>query len=241
MALLEAKGLSVFYGTHCASEGKILDGSERTRPLGRIEDVSFSLQAGCIYDLTGPSGSGKSLLLRACALMIARECGELFLNGRASTRFAPQEWRRQVCLVPQKATLVPGTVRDNLLLPWSLKVNQGATPPKDEELQAYLDAVELDVGLQRNSAQLSGGQAARVALLRAFVTKPEVLLLDEVDAALDDEAALAVGRLTADAAAAGAACLRVRHRASDGFADGTFQLDRGRLSVGSGLLEGTRS
>lgn len=196
-----------------------------------VRDATLELEAGMIYDLVGPSGAGKSTLLRACALMLPRDSGELYLDGRPSSAFKPTEWRRQVCLVPQQAALVAGTVRDNLVLPWKLKVNAGGRPPADDELARLMDAAELaDVGLSRDVSQLSGGQAARVALLRAFATHPRVLLLDEVDAALDDDSALAVGRLTRSLVDARTACLRIRHRASDGFASGTFALADGALS-----------
>ena len=196
-----------------------------------LRDVSFALEAGSVYDLVGPSGAGKSTLLRACALMMARDSGELYLDERPASGFKPAEWRRQVCLVPQQAALVAGTVRDNLLLPWKLKVNAGTRPPSDEELARLLDAAELaDVSLSRDASQLSGGQAARVALLRAFATRPRVLLLDEVDAALDDDSSLAVGHLTRSLVDERTACLRIRHRASDGFASGTFTLADGALS-----------
>ncbi|WP_172623388.1 ABC transporter ATP-binding protein [Arabiibacter massiliensis] len=198
-------------------------------PLAR--DVSFALEAGAIYDLVGPSGAGKSTLLRACALMMARDAGEFYLDALPSAGFKPVEWRRRVCLVPQQASLVAGTVRDNLVLPWKLKVNADTRPPADEELARLLEAAELgDVELSRDASQLSGGQAARVALLRAFATRPRVLLLDEVDAALDDASALAVGRLTRSLVDERTACLRIRHRASDGFAAGTFTLAGDALS-----------
>lgn len=197
-------------------------------------DVSFALEAGCVYDLVGSSGAGKSTLLRACALMMARDAGELYLDGRPLSAFRPQEWRRQVCLVPQQSALVAGTVRDNLVLPWRFKVNAGTLPPDDEALVRLLEEAGLaDVGLSRDVSQLSGGQAARVALLRAFATHPRVLLLDEVDAALDDASAIAVGRLTRSLVDEHTACLRIRHRASDGFASGTFSLVDGAISFRS--------
>ena len=236
-----------------------------------LSGASFSLEAGGVYDLVGPSGSGKSTLLRVCARMLARDGGELFLDGAPSSSFEPVQWRRRVCLVPQQPALVGGTVRDNLLLPWTLSVNAGSAPPADGDLERLLEAADLhdvelgrnaappadgdlerlleaadlhDVELGRNAAQLSGGQAARVALLRAFATRPRVLLLDEVDAALDDESARAVGRLTKSRVDDRMACLRIRHRAADGVACGTFSLRDGALSYASRADadgEGTRS
>ena len=106
--------------------------------------------------------------------------------------------------------------------------------------------VRPHAGARRRGAVLglSGGQAARVALLRAFATRPRVLLLDEVDAALDDESARAVGRLTKSLVDDRMACLRIRHRAADGVACGTFSLRDGALSYASRADadgEGTRS
>ncbi len=200
----------------------------------RLAGVSFGLEAGAVYDLTGPSGAGKSMLLRACARMMPLAAGRLLLDGTEGDALTCQEWRRRVCLVPQRASLVPGTVRDNLLVPWALKVNRGRPAPSDAQLAQLMDAALLDVPLDRDAARLSGGQAARVALLRAFATRPPVLLLDEVDAALDDESARAVGALTASVAAEGATCLRIRHRPPDGFARGIFRLEGGRLRPGLG-------
>ena len=228
MSLFRAEHIAVSY---------VRDG----RAVRLFSDVGFKLEGGRICDLVGPSGAGKSTLLRACALMMERDAGEFFLDGRPASAFKPAEWRRRVCLVPQQAALLPGTVRDNLVLPWTLKVNAGDAPPADEELARLLDAAELsDVGLSRDVSQLSGGQAARVALLRAFATRPRVLLLDEVDAALDDASAQAVGRLTRDLVNKDTTCLRIRHRASDGFASGTFSLHDGALDYAPVLEAGPR-
>ncbi|WP_139653458.1 ABC transporter ATP-binding protein [Raoultibacter phocaeensis] len=218
MALFEVRNLSVSY----------------PRDGGRVplfSGVSFALEEQTIYDLVGPSGSGKSTLLRACALMLARDRGELLLDGVSSDSMAATLWRRRVCLVPQKPALVAGTVRRNLVLPWTLKVHAGESVPSDDELSDLLSKADLhDVGLARDVSQLSGGQQARVALLRAFATRPPVLLLDEVDAALDAESACAVGRLTKALVGPRMTCMRIRHRAADGFAAGTFELSGGLLA-----------
>ncbi len=204
-----------------------------------LSDISFTLHEGAIYDLVGPSGSGKSTLLRICALMMEKRGGELFLDGRESAAFAPTAWRRQVCLVPQTSALVPGSIRDNLMLPWKLKVHAGESRPTDDFLQGLLDDAELaDVELDRDVSQLSGGQTARVALLRVFATRPRVLLLDEVDAALDDESAHAVGRLTDRLVDTGLTCLRIRHRAADGYAKGVFTLSKEGFGYKAGPVRG---
>lgn len=218
VALFEANNLSVSYPR---------DGGQV--PL--FSDVSFALESQTIYDLVGPSGSGKSTLLRVCALMLARDGGTLALDGVSSERMTPTQWRRRVCLVPQKPSLVAGTVKANLVLPWTLKVHAGETPPSDATLTELLAKAELsDVGLARDVSQLSGGQQARIALLRAFATRPPVLLLDEVDAALDADSARAIGGLTKALVGLHTTCLRIRHRAADGFAAGTFELSGGVLA-----------
>lgn len=86
-----------------------------------------------------------------------------------------------------------------------------------------------DVELDRPPHDLSGGQRARVALCRALLAHPRVLLADEVDAGLDDDSAELVGHSMTEAAALGMAVLRVRHRASDGLADRTLELRDGVL------------
>lgn len=195
-----------------------------------VNDVSLALDAGCIYDLTGPSGSGKTTLLRACARLLPLQGGTMLLDGQDFRTFEPTEWRQRIALVPQKATLIPGTVRDNLLLPWTLTVRESAPRPKDDYLEQCLEDAKLEVGLSRNAAQLSGGQAARVALLRVLVTKPQVLLLDEVDASLDDESARAVGNMIVRFVGNKACALRIRHRPNDGLAKGTHHLEAGKLT-----------
>lgn len=202
-------------------------------PASVFSGISFSLERGELCDLAGPSGSGKSTLLRACARMVEVQEGRLFLEDRPASQIEAVEWRRRVCLVPQKPSLVAGTVERNLLLPWELKARAGEVPPSASSLREMLDAAGLeDVELDRSVDRLSGGQAARVALLRAFATDADVYLLDEVDAALDEESAALVGSLAAQMASRGRACLRIRHRPPDGLAQRRLVLSDGSISEG---------
>ncbi len=170
MPLFEAIDLNVSY------ERVIDNSSDEMHTSVQLQHVNFTLEAGSISDLIGPSGNGKSMLFRALALMMERQGGTLLLEGRPDTSFSPCEWRRNVCLVPQQVALISGTVRDNLLLPWSFKVNAGRIPPNDAELNKILEVALLDFDLDHDAAKLSGGQAARIALIRSLITRPKVLL-----------------------------------------------------------------
>ena len=207
-------------------------------PVAVVSDASLSLSEGTLTDIVGPSGSGKTTLLLALARLLPDVRGELRLQGKAASEWSPQEWRTRVALLPQTSSMVPGTVADNLLLPYTLKVrHHGGAPseapsaPTADELRAALDQVGLaDIALDRPSARLSVGQASRVALLRVLLTTPAVLLLDEPDAALDDESAAQVAAMTREFVSARGAVVRVRHLRSDAEADALFRLEGGRLT-----------
>lgn len=196
-----------------------------------LDSVDLSVAAGTLTDVVGPSGSGKSTLLLALARMLPAVTGELMLAGEPASAIDPRLWRVRVAYLPQRSALLPGTVEHNLTLPWRLKVRAGSAPPGPEGLRSALDSLRLgDVALDRDAARLSEGQAARVALLRTVLTGPQVLLLDEPDAALDEESATQVGLLTREFVDAGGAVVRVRHLRSDGHADRRLRLAAGHLT-----------
>lgn len=198
-------------------------------PLAILDGVSLTLRRGEVVDVSGPSGAGKTTLLRALALMQPGASGELSLDGRPAREFAPREWRTRIALVPQRPVILKGDVRGNLLTPWTLKVHAGAARPADDRLRAALDEVGLtDVGLDRDAVKLSVGQAARVALLRVVLTEPDVLLLDEPDAALDPASAAQVAAITGRFAVDGAV-VRVRHQHPDALLARRLRLTAGRL------------
>jgi len=192
-----------------------------------LDSVSLALAPGDFVDVAGPSGAGKSTLLRAFARLVPGVEGTLVLDGVAAETIPAAEWRSRVALVPQKPAMFPGSVRDNLLVGWRLKLRHGHQPPADALLRERLDRVHLDVDLDRDAARLSVGQQARVALLRVVLTEPSVLLLDEPDAALDELSAAAVTEVARDFASGGRAVVRVRHRTSDGAATRRLELHAG--------------
>lgn len=230
-----------------------------------FEDLSFDVDRGQIVDLVGPSGSGKSSLLTAFALLNPHADGTFTLDGADSSSFSLQQWRRNVAYLPQKPMLLGDSVADTIRLPWTLAVRRAdeASAPDDhaatgkktsarrgrfsrlfrsEQSQAKLalpdqlirntlDAMGCeDIDLARAPHDLSGGQAARVSLARTLLTRPAVLLADEVDAGLDDDNADKVASIMASAAARGMAIVRIRHRPPDGRATRIVTLSSGRLS-----------
>lgn len=230
-----------------------------------FEDLSFDVDRGQIVDLVGPSGSGKSSLLTAFALLNPHADGTFTLDGADSSSFSLQQWRRNVAYLPQKPMLMGDSVADTIRLPWTLAVrradeasapdNHAATGKKtsarrgrfsrlfrseqsqaklalpDQLIRNTLDAMGCeDINLARAPHDLSGGQAARVSLARTLLTRPAVLLADEVDAGLDDDNADKVASIMASAAARGMAIVRIRHRPPDGRATRIVTLSSGRLS-----------
>lgn len=230
-----------------------------------FEDLSFDVDRGQIVDLVGPSGSGKSSLLTAFALLNPHADGTFTLDGADSSSFSLQQWRRNVAYLPQKPMLMGDSVADTIRLPWTLAVrradeasapdNHAATGKKtsarrgrfsrlfrseqsqarlalpDQLIRNTLDAMGCeDIDLARAPHDLSGGQAARVSLARTLLTRPAVLLADEVDAGLDDDNADKVASIMASAAAKGMAIVRIRHRPPDGRATRIVTLSSGRLS-----------
>lgn len=230
-----------------------------------FEDLSFDVDRGQIVDLVGPSGSGKSSLLTAFALLNPHADGTFTLDGADSSSFSLQQWRRNVAYLPQKPMLMGDSVADTIRLPWTLAVrradeasapdNHAATGKKtsarrgrfsrlfrseqsqaklalpDQLIRNTLDAMGCeDIDLARAPHDLSGGQAARVSLARTLLTRPAVLLSDEVDAGLDDDNADKVASIMASAAARGMAIVRIRHRPPDGRATRIVTLSSGRLS-----------
>lgn len=208
----------------------VLPGADGAPESVVLDGVDFAIAPGELVDVVGPSGCGKTTLLRALARLLPGATGALSLDGRSADDISPAEWRQRVALVPQVSVMRAGSVAANLLLPWDLHVRRGSRPPAPAHLRAALDGVGLaDISLTRDAAKLSLGQAARVALLRVAMTAPDVLLLDEPDANLDDASAAQVRATTERFVRDGGAAVRVRHLRSDEFAARRYRLEGGHL------------
>ncbi len=170
----------------------------RAEHLGRavpgkvlVEDASFTVGSGEVVAVVGPSGSGKSSLLRLLNRLDEPSSGTVFVEGVDYRQIAPQEVRRKLGMVTQRPYLFPGTVEQNL----RFGPRQRGQALSDENVAALLERVGLKDYAQRNVANLSGGEAQRVSVARTLANSPLVLLLDEPTSALDEASKLGVETL----------------------------------------------
>jgi thiamine transport system ATP-binding protein len=153
-----------------------------SRPL--FTNLSLTIQRGEIVALTGPSGSGKTTLLRCIAGLEVMDAGTILLNNNDITNRPAH--KRQIGLVFQDNQLFPHlNVSQNV--GYSLKIQRVAKQTIVTKVHEALELVGLSHLADRSITNLSGGEAKRIAVARALVAEPEVLLLDEPLNGLDSE------------------------------------------------------
>ena len=168
-----------------------------TRSIGSlkiVDDVSVEVRSGEVLAIVGPSGSGKSSLLRLLNRLDEPTSGTVFFQSTDYREIPPRELRRKVGMVTQRPFLFPGTVYENVSF-GPRQRGEEFSPSQAEEL---LTRVGLGCYAARDVTNLSGGEAQRVSLARALANSPIVLLLDEPTSALDEEAKAEVESLIRD-------------------------------------------
>ena len=151
-------------------------------------NLSFGLEKGKFYLIKGPSGVGKSTLLRLINRMEEPSSGEILFNGEPITSIVPSKLRTSIIYIQQSPVVLNGTVKENLLLPFGFKANQDLTKPEDIELEKLLKDYSIDgIDLSRNAQTLSVGQMQRLCLIRGLLLSPDVILFDEPVSALDEK------------------------------------------------------
>ncbi len=153
-----------------------------------IEGITFSAKKGEVVGLIGGTGSGKSTLINLIPRFYDATNGQIIIDGVDVKEYDVKALRGKIGIVPQKAVLFKGTIRDNLK--WR---NQNAT---DEEIYKALEIAQalevvqskeggLDALVEQNGSNFSGGQKQRLTIARALIANPEILILDDSASALD--------------------------------------------------------
>lgn len=152
-----------------------------------LSGIDFKVRRGETVGIIGGTGSGKSSLVNLIPAFYTATEGSVYVDGRDVREYDVEYLRESIGIVPQKAVLFKGTVRDNML--WG---NKAAT---DEEIYSALDAAMalgvaeekggLDGAVEQGGRNLSGGQKQRLTIARALVKRPRILILDDSASALD--------------------------------------------------------
>lgn len=193
-----------------------------------VEHASFYLSRGEVLAVVGPSGSGKSSLLRLLNRLDEPSNGTVYVAGTDYKQIPPRELRRELGMVTQRPYLFPGTVKQNLQFG---PLQRGETLSSDA-VEKLLMCVGLEGYAARNVANLSGGEAQRVSLARTLANSPLVLLLDEPTSALDDASKLGIEALIEKIVRdQGLSCIVVSHDVAQArrLAARALLMERGRI------------
>jgi iron(III) transport system ATP-binding protein len=164
--------------------------NERGRVVRAAQDVSFTVAAGHLFTLLGPSGCGKTTTLRSIAGLERPRAGEIAIDGRPVSSAAKNLFvapnRRGFGMVFQSYAIWPHmNVFQNAAFPLEVGARRGSRQQLRDHVMRVLTAVQLDHLADREATTLSGGQQQRLALARALVMEPALLLLDEPRSNLD--------------------------------------------------------
>ncbi len=149
-----------------------------------LDGLNVSVEAGDFVSIVGPSGSGKSTFLKLCCHLISPTEGDILWNGTSFQQFSPTELRKRIGYCFQTPVLFGDSVESNMSFPYSIRKQTMDRERVEKLFSCFQMSTEY---LQREIRNLSGGEKQRIALIRALLFQPEVLLLDEVTSALDTE------------------------------------------------------
>ena len=202
----------------------------RARNQAILDIEQFNVAAGESIALVGPNGAGKTTLLHVAALLLPPDSGEVIIDGERATTANARALRRSISMVFQDSLLFNVSVLDNAAA--GLRFQGMARPEAAAVAREWLGRFDVAHLERRQARGLSGGEASRVALARAFATSPSLLLLDEPFSSLDAPTrATLVPELREHIRSTSAAAVLVSHDLEEalGFTDSLAVMEHGRL------------
>ena len=202
-------------------------------PSNVLDNISLDIHEGEVVVILGPSGCGKSTIVRCMNGLEDIQGGEILLDGQQVDKKAKNisEIRQKIGMVFQSYDLFPHkTILDNITLA-PVKVAKRSKADAEKEARQLLTRVQLSDKEKSYPRQLSGGQKQRVAIARALSMHPEIMLFDEVTAALDPEMVHEVLEVILELAKAGMTMVIVTHEMSfaKAVADRIILMDKGKI------------
>jgi ATP-binding cassette subfamily B protein len=204
-----------------------------------LDGVTFSIAPGCILGVVGRSGSGKSTLTRLVHGMLSPQRGTVWIDGHAVNDLDRTYLRRSIGVVPQEAFLFRGTVRENIAAGRpDASFEEVAEAARQAGANTFIRALPqgYETSLREGAVNLSGGQRQRLAIARALVRNPRILILDEATSALDLESEAAIQANMAEITRERTTIIVTHRLASLAIADVILVVDDGRV-VGFGSHE----
>jgi ATP-binding cassette subfamily B protein len=197
-----------------------------------IQSISFQVQPGETIAIVGPSGAGKSTLVNLVIGFLRPTTGCIYLDGQDMNELDLRTYRQFVAVVSQETILLEGTVRQNVLYgAESVSEPQLAQAIQAANAQEFIDRLPqgLDTPIGENGTKLSGGQRQRLAIARALIRNPRILILDEATASLDTASEILIQQAL-DRLMQNRTTFVVAHRLSTiRKADRILVLDRGQM------------
>jgi ABC-type multidrug transport system fused ATPase/permease subunit len=197
-----------------------------------LRAATFEVRSGCSTAIIGRSGAGKTTIVNLLCRFVEPDQGHILIDGMPLNRIDPAQWRSQIALASQDLELVDGTILENITYGRIASIADAEHAARLAEAHEFIEKLpqgyETIVGYR--GASLSAGQRQRIALARALVRDPEVLILDEATNAMDGLSEAAIVETLRLRAGRRTTIVISHHRSTISFCDDVVILGDGRVT-----------